>query len=310
MSTQFYSPATDAEWHALRLRCVTSTESAALFGHSPYSTAFEVWHRKRAGEPDDFEANERMEAGQCLQAAIAQLAAKRYGWQVDSVPEFALDEADHIGASFDYRVSAVQRDGVWVPKRAILEVKNVDGLAFRNGWQETDFGLEAPVHIETQLQHQLEAADVDLGYIVALVGGNRLVLLERDRYRDVGRAIRERARAFWRTVVDGTPPTPDYSRDLPTIAKLYGYAEPGKVLDAAGNERIAELCSQYTTSGAVKRDAEERQEAAKAELLTLIGAAERVLLPGFSFSAGVVARKGYTVDPCTYRNVRIQPKKG
>ena len=39
-------PADEAEWLAMRRQDVTSTETAALFGLSPYTTAFEVWHQR------------------------------------------------------------------------------------------------------------------------------------------------------------------------------------------------------------------------------------------------------------------------
>jgi predicted phage-related endonuclease len=65
------TPDSQDHWLQLRTQDVTSTESAALFGMSPYVTQFELWHRKKSGEQPEFKTNERMRWGNRLEAAIA-----------------------------------------------------------------------------------------------------------------------------------------------------------------------------------------------------------------------------------------------
>lgn len=302
MATEFVLPTSDAHSHALRHGVITSTESAALFGLSPYCTAFELWHRKRAPEPPVFESSERMEFGNLFESAIAKAASRKLGWVHEPFKEFAVDTTRRIGASFDYRL--IDPDG----GKRILECKNVDGLQFMRGWEETEYGLEAPAHIEMQVQHQLEVTGYEMAHIAAVVGGNRLVILDRVRDRAVGAAIVERIAEFWRSVESGVAPEPNFAKDAAFIADLYHYAEPGKVIQ--GTDAIREACVAYIEAAARAKEAQEVKDAEKARILTLIGDAERVMLDGFNVSAGIVSRGEYVVKATTYRNLRITAKKG
>ena len=60
MTRESIIPASEEEWLKLRTLDVTSTESPALFGLSPYMTKFELWHRKKSGEVYTIKDNERM----------------------------------------------------------------------------------------------------------------------------------------------------------------------------------------------------------------------------------------------------------
>lgn len=70
------------EWLKKRLDDITSTEVSALFGLSPYSTEFELWHRKKSREVVELASNERMVWGSRLESAIAGGIASDQGWEV------------------------------------------------------------------------------------------------------------------------------------------------------------------------------------------------------------------------------------
>ena len=72
MTTEIVNFTTEAAWLKARQQDVTSTESAALFGMSPYTTHFELWHRKHSNTAPEFKSNERMKWGNRLEAAIAR----------------------------------------------------------------------------------------------------------------------------------------------------------------------------------------------------------------------------------------------
>ncbi len=302
MPTEWIKPTSDEHWHTLRHGVVTSTEVSALFGLSPYLTAFELWHRKRAAEPTVFESNERMEYGKLFEPAIAEMAARKRGWLVVPLKDFAMDREHRIGASFDFCVHDPE-----LPMTRIVECKNVDGLVFKRGWEETEFGLEAPAHIEMQVQHQMLVAHCRHATIAAVVGGNRLFLLDREFDSGVCAAILSRVAEFWKSVESGVAPQPDYAKDAEFIASLYQYAEPGKVIQ--GSEEVAAACAAYTAAAARAKEADEVKAAERARILTLIGDAERVMLPGYNLSAGVVSRGEYVVKATSYRNLRITTKK-
>lgn len=287
-------------WLAERAKDITSTDVAALFGISPYLTRFELWHRKvRCDiEPDDIGDVERVKWGTRLQRAIAEGAAEERGWSIRAADEYIRAPNDRIGASFDYFIG--DSDGTTV---AILECKNVDGLAFRDGWVETDFGLEAPAHIELQVQHQMLVSGIPRTYIAALVGGNRLVILERDYDPLVGRRILDECATFWH----GGEPEPDFRRDAELISRLYRTATEGNAIDA--DERMARLMAEFNEYSRVAAVAMDEAEARKAELLTLIGDASRVASPTHTLSRWEVPAKEISYTRKPYCGFRITAKK-
>lgn len=312
-------PESETVWRALRTHDVTSTESAALFGLSPYTTEFELWHRKKEAIEAAFEENERMLWGQRLQDAIARGIAEDYAVKVRKLTAYMRHNHVRMGASFDFEIvgtlseAAPYNDLVANYEKSgagILEVKNVDSLIFRDQWQVGEEGeIEAPAHIEVQIQHQLHVVDRDWGVIAALIGGNTPKLLFRHRDRAVGVAIENKIREFWASIEANAPPAPNFKDDAQFIAKLYGYAEPGKIVSAYDNQELASLCARYSELAAMEKNAKEEKQAVKAELLTKIGDAEKVFADGFTISAGVVGPMEKSYSQPAYRNFRVTPKK-
>jgi predicted phage-related endonuclease len=74
-----HNPKSKDEWLALRHKYVSSTESSALKGLSPYMTKFELYYAKKEPNPTSFEMSERMEWGLRMEEAIARAVAEKYG---------------------------------------------------------------------------------------------------------------------------------------------------------------------------------------------------------------------------------------
>lgn len=309
MTIETLEPKSEQDWLDMRKQDVTSTEVAALFGCSPYITAFELWHRKHDNLSVILEQNERMKWGNRLQDAIAAGIAEDQYWKIRRMTEYIHDPELKLGASFDFEFTPTNPPPGGSKEAGILEIKNVDGLAFRDGWIVEGDNVEAPPHIEIQVQTQLALKGSNRNVIGALIGGNRLVLIEREPDPAVIAQIKDRVRKFWASIAANQPPAPDFQRDAEFISKLYGYSEPGKVLAAEGNVKILSLALQYKEAGEKERAAGLAKDAAKAELLTMIGTAEKVTGQGFSISAGMVGPKHVEYDAKGYRNWRLTWKK-
>jgi putative phage-type endonuclease len=294
-----YIPASRKEWLDLRMHDVTSTEVAALFNISPYATEFELWYRKKAETVVELDGNERMRWGERLQDAIANGIAEDYGWDIRHMSEYMRIPELRMGASFDY---AIGDDG-------LLEVKNVDALVFRDGWLVEGDDLEAPPHIELQIQHQLAVSGRKYARIGALIGGNRVALIHRDADTQIIETIKMRVKAFWESIEANKPPHPDYVRDCEFISKLYNYAEPGKILDARDDAYIARMCANYREASEAAKKADERKQAIKAELLTRIGSAEKVLGEDYSITASLVGPAHVEYEREGYRLFKINWRK-
>lgn len=318
---QVITPKDEAHW--LRLRCldITSTEVGALFGIDSATyipTLFELWNRKKGNVVVDFEENERTKWGKRLEDSIANGVANDNNWIVRKMSEYIRDEKLRIGASFDYSIEEIKDpiSGAVMAREGILEIKNVDSMQLKQKWviekdeEAGDEIIEAPLHIELQVQHQLLVSGREFCHIAAMVGGNRVILIKRVPDLAVHAAIKQKAAEFWKSIEENIPPLPNFSRDLATISKLYGYAEVGKVMDVSGGDMTLDrLIRDYRQAQHDEKAAKERKEAAKAEMLMAIGDAEKVVGNGWSISAGMIAGAHIEYDREPYRNFRPNFKK-
>jgi len=103
---------TEEAWLAERAKDITSTEIAALYGLSPYCTAFELWHQKQGLYVEDFESNDRIKWGTRLQDAIAAGVAEDMGWEAKRLDDYMRDDDARLGASFDFEVVCQERGRV------------------------------------------------------------------------------------------------------------------------------------------------------------------------------------------------------
>jgi len=300
MPTETIFPNSEQEWLDLRTLDITSTDVSALFGISPYCTEFEMWHRKKNRTLVDFKTNERVEWGKKLQDTIALGVAQEQGWKVRRMDEYMRDPELRIGASFDFSIEG---------GNGILEVKNVDSLQFKRGWIENDDkSIEAPPHIELQVQHQMAVSNRDYAFLAAFVGGNRVVLIRREPDLAVISAVKKRVAEFWKSIEDGIEPKPDYARDSAMIAKLYGYAEPGKVVEATAS--METLAEGYLEINRKIKALETAKAEAKAKILIELGSAEKAYSSGFTISAGMIGPCHVEYDRAGYRNFKVTPKNG
>lgn len=302
---QIIHPKDEQEWLDLRTKDITSTEIGSLFGISPYMTAFELWHRKKNDVRIQIDGNERMFWGTLLQDSIADGIVKQgNNWVIQRMKEYIRDEKLKIGASFDFSIALPGDVPITSERLGLLEIKNVDGLVFRNEWTET----EAPLHIEIQVQHQLLVSQREFAYIGALVGGNRLVLIKREPDFKVHQAIIDKVTYFWHSIENNIEPKPNMEVDAEFVSKMYGYSEPGKVINL--NDPGVKLQAQrYKEAGDKIKELDTVRDVIKAEMLMQIGDAEKALGDDFTISAGMVGPSTYTVERKGYRNFRINFKK-
>lgn len=301
MSKQIIEYKDEAEWHKLRAEVITSTDLAALYGMSPYLGAFELWHRKKDGVIPDFTPNDRTRWGNRLEKSIAEGVAEDNNWTVQPKKHFIMDEDLRAGSSFDYEIKN--------PFSAILEIKNVDNLVALNQWDIDGDVVQMPNHIELQIQMQLLVSGMAKAFAAALIGGNRIILVERNADEEIHQDIKEKIKEFWQSIKEGRAPEPDFSRDSEFIKKIYKNAKAGSVIESSRDDRIHILAEAYRVYGEQEKAAKDNKEATKAELLTLVGDAEKVLGEGFSISAGIVKGGPVSYIREDYRNFKINFKK-
>lgn len=286
-----------------RAKWVGASESAALFGLSPYTTRFELWHSKVGNiAPHDLSGDSRVNAGKFLEPSIANWANHEWHWPLVNVEEYYRHRTvARMGCSLDFQTI----DGL-----SPVEIKNVDNLIFRDGAWETDGDtiLEAPIHFLLQLQHQMACSPLDpeRGWLVACVGGNRLFRMEVPRHEATIARIEREVEAFWASVEANEPPEPDFEADADTIRMLYGGSR--EFIDLRTNERAIELCAEYRAAHAITAAADKRKKSALAELQTIMQDA-RMALVGDTYKVTASQIKEATIHRKPYWRWNISEPK-
>jgi len=301
MTTKSY-PITDKQsWLENRLLDVTSTEVSALFNLNPYQTEFELYHQKKDKVVVNIDDNERMMWGRRLEDSIALEFAERNKMSVESFDVYMRNPETRMGSSFDYKITSEKEP-------AILEIKNVDGLAYRKNWIEHDeYNIEPPEHIALQLQHQLEITGYNVGYIVALVGGNTMKVVRSERDPRIGKLLKDKVENFWERIKLGVAPDIDYTRDAQYIMKnLCNQAEDGLVLKA--DEDMDKLVDDYNAINREYVSLGKQKDAVKAQILELSQNASKIMSNYGTISCSMSkASKGKLITPemvGTYINPR------
>jgi len=291
--------------HDERKHWIGGSEIATLFGLSPYCTEFELWHRKVGNLPEPDLDNERVEAGNFMEPAIAAWAETRYGLKLRRVRRYMPHpRVEGYGTSLDYET---------VTGHYPAEIKNVDGLVFRDNWEaQGDQITDAPMHIVLQLQAQIACARKPKGYLIVCVGGNKLYWMEIAAHMPTMARLEEAVAKFWRSVKERKEPSPNFTKDAEAIALLYRVSGDAEI-NLTGDNYLTSLAHDYTQAAADEKEAYNRKRAAKAEILTKIGDAAKVALQGFKITAKTTkdqevkahTKKGYR----GFRVTQVQTKK-
>lgn len=303
----------DAEWHQCREANVGGSEIASLFYSwalpdgtevnrhmfepvpegatvldclSPYRTGYRLWQEK-AGRlmPDSLDEVERIQAGLFMEPAIAAWANNRWpDFNLRKVRRYITHETvEGWGVSLDYEAHG--------PGMPPVELKNVDGLVFRDQWGGRDDDLTPPLHINLQLQSQIGAKGSALGWFVASVGGNRLMRCRVERHEPTQVRIADAITAFWRSVRAGV--SPDWLCDFETVRKLH--AEGREVNPPAGleisDQGFAAEAEEFLAAQQQFRAAEDRLDQAKAAVALRLGEATRAYGAGYRVTWPVVKRE-------------------
>ena len=256
------------EWHSARAQVVGGSEIAALYGvQQPYQMGlYALWYVK-AGliEPPPVEG-ERIDWGNDLESAIATVAARREGWTISPGGQVQDAHCPGLGCTLDFVIENTGPEG-----NGALEIKNVDGMVFKNKWENG----EPPLHILLQLQHQLAATGYSWGVVCSLVNGNKLELYRYDARPKLIADIRTRVTAFWKSIRENKPPAIDGSDSA-----FYALREltPELVDDAIcldGDNRFSEACAELAEVQERKKVAETREKELKAEIELKLGEHKR-----------------------------------
>lgn len=291
----------EAHWRELRAKHVGGSESPALFGEHPNLTPFELFHRKKGTIPEpDLSDNDRVFFGSLLEPAIAAgVSKKNPEWTVRKVRRYLSNPEVGTGGSADYEILGIPSRGP-----GILEIKCADWIVVKN-WED---GLP-PLRYELQIQHYLSLTGWSWGCMAVLVGGNELRMFEYERRPSTIAIIEAKVAEFWQSIRENREPKPDFGQDGATISSLYGSTVAGKMVDFSSSNRLPELLAEYEQAAAQEKAGKSAREAAKAEILTIIGDTELALCGQSKISCKMIAETDIAYRRKSYRDFRITKRK-
>lgn len=252
-----------------RRRFIGSSDIAALFtgldGKSLdlFKTAADVWATK-VFDFEDPTVTDSQKTGIRWEPYIIGWAAEQLGVKVETDP----DKLRFICR--DHPIFASNLDGIAVinGESVIIEAKKTR-LAGEWGEPGTD---QIPFRVILQVHVQMLCTGWKCTYVAAMIQGEE-TLYELHRDERIIEAIIKRGEDFWNNnVLTKTPPLDCEPADIDILKRVRRVPEKYADIDT-------ELVTAWETAKANRLEAEKREDAAFATLLTYIGDAEGVRLP-------------------------------
>lgn len=226
------------EWLAIRKTGITGSRISGIMNVSPFETPRSVYcdlHGLRAEK----EQTEPMYWGNALEDIIAKEFSKRTGFKVSRV-NYVLQHP-----TYDFLLGNIDRLVIEDKKKGVLEVKNVSAYGM-DEWKDG-----APQHYQMQLQFYLALTGLQFGYLVALVGGQKLVSHRYERDDLLIDEMIDAATEFWFDHVLPMVEPPVTDRDTELLNQMFAQSEPDKILnlngaiDSARIELLREFRQKY-----------------------------------------------------------------
>ncbi len=282
------------KWLADRRDAIGASDLAAVLGLSPWATPWEVWAEKR-GMLEPWSGNDATRAGIAFEGAVLDHAESELGELRRNVRIAA--ESLPLAATCDAIVSA---SGEPVEAKTTGLVGPVHG-----SWGDalTD---EIPEHYLVQVHAQLMCTGAELGYLFAMIAGRGVVEYHIVKSAKLHEHIGNQIADWWeRHIVQGHEPSRDRLPSLDVVKRLRRVPKMVYLSDEA-----AELLEKKELAKVTCKAGNELIESIDTQLLLMLGDAEAGVLPdGRHLTYMEQSRKGYTVQPSTYRTLRVKRVK-
>lgn len=278
----------------------------ALLGVHPYQTAYGAWALKTGRISEDPEESPAMRRGRLLEDdALQILAEERPDWTVIPANDVYWRDTDvRLGATPDaFAIDPLRRG------KGIIQVKTASDLALKRSWSVDD-QIEVPLWIACQAIVEAKLTGASWAAVLLLVCGQGLEIeiLDVPIHDGVFDRLVDEVRKFWAMVEAGEEPAPDYGRDGGIIAELYP-EDHGTEIDLSGDNALPVLIGERIDLKAEIKATEARVGAIDTEIKAKLGDHQRAHVNGFRVSWKTQNRAGFTVQPSTFRVLRINPAK-
>src|SRR6202521_3194462 len=251
-----------AAWLEWRRGGVAASDAAGIAGISPWSSPISVWLDK-VGLGGDVIPSEAMRWGLLLEPVIIDEFQGRTGLHVRSrqVPAIHSDH-DWMRATLDGVVADTLDPSVMA--LAVYEGKTA------GDWGRAAWDAGVPEHYQLQVQHQMAITGLPAAWVVALLGGQKLVSFLVERDQDSIDVLMDIEDTFWRRYVLTHTPPPVDGNERTTEAIRDAFSEPSaEVIELPAV--ALDLVRQIHAATADEKAAQERAEASRNTIRLLLG---------------------------------------
>jgi putative phage-type endonuclease len=299
---------THEEWLEARGKGIGGSDAGTIASVNKYKSPLALWAEKTGKVRDDFEGNEATELGKLLELPIAEAYAKQTGSCVVAWPVI-LQSLEHpfMLANVDFLIMpegtypagvVTVIDDLDEKPEAILEIKTA-GLARPtniSAWRDNG----VPASYEYQGLHYSTVTGVHKVIYAALIGGEGIVVRERNFEQGQCEALAELEKDFWDKVQNEVAPDPEgKASDFDTLKALYPSHVPNKAIDA--DEFQADLVAEYLRAKRYADEAQEVVDKVKSQMLELVGDAEEVRYNGATLYTYRSSKEGSTFDTKAFK---------
>ena len=261
---------------------IGSSDVATVLGLSPYqgNTPLALWLEK-TGMAVKVERDEMaLDLGHLLEPVLLGVFERQSGLTVlthgDGVESVSHPDHPWRRANLDGRIKG---------KRAAVEVKVV-GVGMMRDWDvNSDDGI--PHYVRVQVAWQMHVADLDMVFVVALIGGTTFRVFEVARDLEIERQIVTVCEAFWHRVTTRAEPEVDGSAIARAwLNRLYPPREPEVVVtldpDDEGDRATIRLARARIVEAGREREARAAKDLMTNALIKAMGERECdvLYLPG------------------------------
>lgn len=242
-STETYKPEAD---QLVRSQGLGGSDASIILGLNPFKNRVELWEEKTGAKvPPDLSDIEKIKWGVLLEDIIAKEYADRTGKRVRNVNRtYRHKDFPFLQGHIDKKIEGLN---------AGVEIKNV-GLRQAKYWMK-----QPPIYYEYQVLHYLAITGFDYFDVVALVGGQELMIhtIRRDEEK-INELVRKEVEFWNEYVLKKVPPMPETPSES---ASLFPIGDVNKVAYLPVGDNY--LIEEYQENVDLIKRTEKRNDAIK-----------------------------------------------
>jgi putative phage-type endonuclease len=288
---------TEAEWLEARRSRIGASEAAAALGLSLYQSPLELWGVK-TGRIEPPRENDAMWWGKRHEAPLLEKRCEDSGTTIAQTQVFCEHPTLPLVATLD----AIDSEGCIVECKSIGDRSPMLADVSLAG---DDDGVPQAWYIQAQQQMLCAGPQYKTVGFCVLIGGNRHVNIDVWRNDAVIDAMVPQLVEFMRLVeADEIPPYVNAKADV--LKAIHAPRED----EYEGGEREREAADLLQSLRALKAETTKQIELAESAIMSLTRGRQCRLADGRAIRYRDVSRKGYTVEPTTFRTLTIQKVRG